>query len=107
VSELNIQTMDKDLIEGVGRKILENVLEALDYWAWNCSPSTPLETYSSYNSIDLYDAACDFCGWSRAHITEEDLKFLQEMPDEIYDKLNQEYHERLEGVIEKLSEEDE
>ena len=89
----------------LGRKILIKVLDAIDYWCWNISGNTVYECYCAHYDLGLYDIACMFVGYSYG-ITEEDIKILEEMPDDIYEKLDNELNSRLESVIKKLEEQD-
>ena len=84
--------------ENFGEYILNNVLDHIDYWAWNISGDTALEAYSSYNNIDFYEAALDFAN-------EIEIELLEKMPREIYEKINVEYHRKLERVISELEKE--
>jgi hypothetical protein len=81
-----------------GEYILERVLNAIDYWAWNISPETPLEAYLSYDNLDLYEAAETFDN----KISDKELELLRKMPNKLYETLNQRYHEELERVIREL-----
>ncbi len=89
----------------VGEKILEKVATALDYWCWNVSGDSVLDCYCAHADLELFDLASEFLNWSSFNITEEDLKILEEMPDNIYDELNHELQTRIEKVISKLEKE--
>jgi hypothetical protein len=87
--------------ENFGEYILNSVLDYIDYWAWNISPTTALETYAAYNNIDLYEAAMSF-GDKFDNAT---FELLEAMPEEVYEKINAEYHRKLEIAIEELEKE--
>jgi uncharacterized protein YeaO (DUF488 family) len=81
-----------------GEYVLEKTLDAIDDWAWNISPSTPLETYLSYENLDLYEAAETFDN----KISDKELELLRKMPNKLYEELNEQYHKELERVISEL-----
>jgi hypothetical protein len=85
--------------ENFGYWLLHSVLDYIDYWAWEITGDTPLEAYSSYNNIDFYDAVLDFGN----KFTEIEIELLEAMPDEVYEKINAEYHRKLEIAIEELT----
>ena len=84
--------------ENFGYWLLESTLDYIDYWAWNISPTTPLETYSNYQNLDLYEACVSFSD----KFDEKTIELLEAMPQNIYDKINAEYHRKLEIAIEEL-----
>jgi hypothetical protein len=87
--------------ESFGKYILEKVLNAIDNWAWDISPVSPLETYQSYANLELYETAESFDNV----ISNEELELLRRMPDKLYRKFNEEYHKELERVISVLEKE--
>jgi hypothetical protein len=87
--------------ENFGEYILNTVLDHIDYWAWQISGDSPLEAYSSYNNIDFYEATMSFSD----KFDDIALELLEAMPEEIYEKINKIYHEKLETVISELEKE--
>jgi hypothetical protein len=87
--------------ENFGYWVLETTLDYIDYWAWEISGDSPLEAYSSYNNIDFYEATMTF-GDKFDNIA---LELLEAMPEEVYEKINAEYHRKLEIAIEELEKE--
>jgi hypothetical protein len=85
--------------ENFGYWLLESTLDYIDYWAWNISPVSPLESYSSYDNIDLYEAAVSFAD----KLSDEAIELLEKMPEKIYNEINAEYHRKLEIAIEELT----
>jgi len=106
--EMLSKEITKKFIEK-GNTILAKVIEDINYWTWNISPTTPCETYTSYNTKSLYKAAVDFATdylYSSYNTRLEDLEILKIMPNEIYNKFDEKYHEWLEKIIAKLCKED-
>ncbi len=64
--------------------LVGKVEEALDYWCWNISPDTPADCYAGHMDLDLYDLASEFQGYSWSYVSEDEVKMLKEMPDDIY-----------------------
>jgi hypothetical protein len=87
--------------ENFAEYVLDKVLYEIDYWAWNIAPNSPLESYSSYNNIDLYEAAETF-GHKFSDI---EIELLRNMPNEVYESINNVYHKKLETVISELEKE--
>ena len=83
-------------------EISDKVASALDYWCWNVSGDPVEDCYAAHADLDLYDLAQECAGWSRFGITEEDLKLLEEMPDDVYEEYNGKLKARIEVVIENL-----
>jgi len=83
-------------------EITDKVASALDYWCWNVSGDPVEDCYAAHADLDLYDLAQEFAGWSRFGITEEDLKLLEEMPDDVYEEYNGKLKARIEVAIENL-----
>jgi hypothetical protein len=87
--------------ENFGEYTLNTVLDYIDYWAWNIAPDSPLESYSNYNNIDLYEATMSF----EHKFSDIEIELLRNMPEEVYEKINAEYHRKLEIVISELEKE--
>ena len=89
-----------------GKEILNEVLEAIDIWCNEISGDALCGCYCVYDVIEFYDAVVQFVGWSRVNITDEDVKFLEELPINIYEQLEKEYHEKLSKIIDKICEDE-
>jgi hypothetical protein len=88
-----------------GEKIVDKVLDALDYWCWHVSGDTVENCYSAHAGLSLYELAEEFAGWSYSGITDKDLETLKKMPDSIYNELNEKVRKRIEDIVRELREE--
>lgn len=88
-----------------GMEILEKVAEALDCWCWEITWDTALDCYRNHQLQDFYEMAVEFVNWSSFGITKEDIEFLEELPEEIYERLNAELQDRIERVVRELEKE--
>ena len=90
--------------EEIAEDIADRVLGAVDYFCWNVSGDTPADCYAAHQDLDLFDLANEFIGYSY-NISEEDVKALEEMPDDIYEKYNKYVKERIEkAALENMKE---
>jgi len=97
--EMSVKSNWKEFAE----EISDKVASALDYWCQNVSGDPVEDCYAAHSNLDLYDLAQEFAGWSRFGITEEDLKLLEEMPDDVYEEYSERLKSRIEEVARKLS----
>lgn len=86
------------------RNLVDTILEDVDYWCWNISGDTVTDCYSTHANSDLWELANNFASpyGGTYGITEEDVKKLEEAPEDLYDKYNHILQERLEKAAEKL-----
>ena len=87
--------------ENFAEYVLDKVLYEIDYWAWNISGDSALKAYSSYNNIDLYEAIMTF----EHKFSDIEFELIKEMPNEVYEGINNVYHRKLETVISELEKE--
>jgi len=89
--------------EKFGSDIVSRVIEGLDYWCWNVSGDPVVDCYESHMDLSLYDLASEFSNWSITGIGDKDLELLSKMPDDIYDKFDNEIKEYIESVVKELA----
>ncbi len=64
-----------------------------------------MDCYSAHANNDLYELVEEFVGAGYSELTEEDLEYVSNLPDDIYDLANEYVQNKIQEVADKLFEE--
>ncbi len=103
-SDEKLEKIYESLPEEV-QEIIDKVLEAVDYFCWNITGDTAIDCYSAHSISDLYELVEEFVGVGYSGLTNDDLEYIQNLPDDIYDKATYYVQTILENTANKLFEE--